>query len=175
MSCTTRPPRAGESDGRDYHFVSEEQFEQMRASGELLEWARVHDKCNYGTPRAPVEQALAAGRTMILEIDYQGAQSVHQQLGDRAVLVFVAPPSWQALLERLKKRHTESPGAISERLDSARREISNMGMYRYVIINDRLEDAIAQLQAILLAEQHSTNRFNWRQLRAKLLAQANED
>ncbi|MCK4324244.1 MAG: guanylate kinase, partial [Armatimonadetes bacterium] len=106
VSCTTRQPRAGESGEKDYQFVSDSEFEQMRRSGELLEWAQVHDRHFYGTPRQPVEQALAMGGTLVLEIDYQGAKSVREQLGDQAVLVFVAPPSWQALVERLRKRHT---------------------------------------------------------------------
>jgi len=174
VSCTTRPPRVGESDKRDYYFISDNEFEQMRRSGELLEWAQVHDRHFYGTPRAPVQEALAAGRTLVLEIDYQGAKSVREQLGDQAVLVFVAPPSWPALIERLRKRHTESPQAIAERLASARKEIENMGMYDYVVINDKVAEAVQQLSGILLAEQQTMERFDWRRLRDELLAQADE-
>jgi len=174
VSCTTRPPREGESDGQDYRFVSDSEFEQMRRSGQLLEWARVHDHYFYGTPRELVQEALAAGRTLVLEIDYQGARSIREQLGDEAVLVFVAPPSWQALIERLRKRHTESAQAIAERLASAREEIENMGMYDYVVVNDEVAEAVQQLSGILLAEQQTIERFNWRRLRDELLAQADE-
>ncbi len=172
VSCTTRQARAGDCDGVDYHFVSGARFDELRESGQLLEWACVHNKDLYGTPRGPVEKALAAGRTIVLEIDYQGAKSVKEQLGEEAVLVFVAPPSWEVLLERLQKRHTESREAIKERLASAHREISNIGMYDYVIINDELSAAIAELQAILLAEYQCTARFDWRQLQKRLLEQA---
>ncbi len=174
VSCTTRMPRSGEQDGVDYRFVTEAQFEKLRATGQLLEWARVHDHHSYGTPRAPVEAALARGRSVVLEIDYQGAKSVHEQLGDEAVLIFVAPPSWPALLERLAKRHTESPEGIAERLVSARQEISNMDMYKYVIVNDVVEQATAELRAILVAEQQTTARFDWRKLRNRLLEQADD-
>ncbi len=172
VSCTTRPPRAGESDGQDYQFVSDSEFEQMRRSGELLEWAQVHGRHYYGTLRQPVEEALAAGRTLVLEIDYQGAKSVREQLGEQAVLVFVAPPSWEALIERLRKRHTESEQAIAERLASAREEIENMEMYDYVVVNDEVAEAVQQLSGILLAEQQTIERFDWRRLRDELLAQA---
>ncbi len=172
VSCTTRPPRAGESDGQDYQFVSDSEFEQMRRSGELLEWAQVHGRHYYGTLRQPVEEALAAGRTLVLEIDYQGAKSIREQLGEQAVLVFVAPPSWEALIERLRKRHTESEQAIAERLASAREEIENMEMYDYVVVNDEVAEAVQQLSGILLAEQQTIERFDWRRLRDELLAQA---
>lgn len=174
VSCTTRQPRQGETDREDYQFVSNSEFEQMRQSGQLLEWAQVHDRHLYGTPRAPVEQALAAGRTLVLEIDYQGAKSVREQLGEQAVLVFVAPPSWRALIERLRKRHTEPERAIAERLVSAREEIENMGMYDYVVVNDELTAAIEQLVSILIAEQQTRQRFDWRRLRDELLAQADK-
>ncbi len=174
VSCTTRQPRAGESDEKEYHFISDNEFEQMRRSGQLLEWAQVHDRHYYGTPRELVQEALASGRTLVLEIDYQGAQSVREQLGDQAVLVFIAPPSWRALVERLRKRHTESQQAIVERLASAREEIENMGMYDYVVVNDEVAEAVQQLSSILLAKQQTMERFDWRRLRDELLAQADE-
>lgn len=174
VSCTTRPPRTGERDGEDYRFITDSQFQQMRQSGELLEWAQVHDRHYYGTPREPVEQAIAAGRTVVLEIDYQGAQSVREQLGEEAVLVFVAPPSWQALVDRLRKRHTESQQAIEERLVSAREEIGHMGIYDYVVINDKLSEAVEQLASIIVTEGHSMPRFDWQRLRDGLLAQSHQ-
>ncbi len=172
VSCTTRQRRQSEADGEDYHFVSDSEFEQMRQSGELLEWAQVHGRHYYGTPRQPVEEALAAGRTLVLEIDYQGAKSIREQLGNQAVLVFVAPPSWPALMERLRQRHSESEQAIAERLASARQEIENMGMYDYVVVNDEVVEAVQQLSSILLAEQQTIERFDWQRLRDELLAQA---
>ena len=174
VSCTTREPRAGEEDEKDYHFVSEAEFDRLRKSGQLLEWAQVHNQDSYGTLRQPAEEALAAGRTMVLEIDYQGAKSVREQLGERAVLVFVAPPSWQALIDRLAKRRTESAEALKVRLASARREIGNMEMYDYVILNDELGEAVAALRAILKAEQHAITWFDWQQLQQALLDQADE-
>lgn len=144
----------------------------MQQAGELLEWATVHEDLKYGTPRAPVEQALEAGQDIILEIDYQGARAVREQLGEKAVLVFIAPPSWQALLERLQKRHTESQEAISKRLASARREIANMQMYEYVIINDELPDAIRALEAVLIAERHRHERSDWHGLQQRLREEA---
>jgi len=174
ISCTTRPQRQGEMDGKNYRFVSDSEFEQMRRSGQLLEWAQVHGQHYYGTPRAPVQEALEAGRTLVLEIDYQGAKSVREQLGNQSVLVFIAPPSWPALMERLRKRHTESEQAIAERLASAREEIENMGMYDYVVVNDEVPEAVQQLSGILQAERQSMERFDWRGLREELLAQADE-
>ena len=174
VSCTTRGARQGEQDGRDYYFVSPQRFEQMQQQGELLEWAVVHEDLKYGTPRAPVQQALGAGHHIVLEIDYQGAQAVREQLSEQAVLVFITPPSWQSLLQRLEKRHTEAPEEVAKRLDSARREISNMAMYEYIIVNDQLDEAIIALEAVLLAERHMRKRTDWQQLQQQLLQQAEE-
>ena len=172
VSCTTRPPRPGEVNGRDYHFVSLDEFERLRDDGGLLEWAVIHGDLYYGTPRKPVEEALARGEDMILEIDYQGARAVRSILGDRSVLVFVAPPSWQTLLERLMLRHTERPEEVATRLHSARREIAHMGLYDYIVVNDNLQRATDELEAILLAERCTASRFDWQGLRDRLLAQA---
>ena len=172
VSCTTRPPRPGEVDGRDYHFITVEEFHRMRAAGELLEWAVVHQDIFYGTPRKPIEDAIARGQDIILEIDYQGARSVRALLADKAVLVFIAPPSWDALLERLRKRHTERPEEIAKRLASARREIAHMAMFQYIIVNDVLSQAIDALEAILLAERCRIGRLNWQALADAILADA---
>ena len=171
VSCTTRPRRPGEEDGREYHFVTQEQFAEMARAGEFLEWAVVHKDLSYGTPRGSVEVALKAGRDMILEIDYQGARAVREQLGERAVLVFVAPPSWDVLLQRLTQRHTESPEAIDQRLTSARREIADMHRYDYVIVNDELPEAVRALEAILIAERFRCQRTS-RGLQRRLIEQA---
>ncbi len=168
ISCATRPRRPGEQDGQDYYFISPKEFERKQQAGEFLEWATVHKDLKYGTPRRPVEEALQAGQDIILEIDYQGARAVREQLGEKAVLVFIAPPSWEALLERLQKRHTESQEAIEKRLASARREIANIQMYEYVIINDELPEAIRALEAVLIAERHRRQRSDWQRLQQRL-------
>lgn len=168
ISCTTRDPRPGEIDGEDYHFVSKEQFRRMIRDGALLEWAVVHGDDFYGTPREPVETALAEGRDIVVEIDYQGARSMRQALPE-AVLVFVAPPSVKALRERLDGRNTEADDAVRRRLRSARTEFSHMGMFEYLIVNDELGPAIDALEAIYLAERQKTTRADWTQLQADLL------
>lgn len=173
VSCTTRAPRPGEVDGRDYYFVSPDEFARMIAAGELLEWAVVHGTHAYGTPRAPIEEALAAGRDIVLEIDYQGARSIRQALPE-AVLVFVAPPGVEALIERLEGRNTEDPEALRRRLRSARTEFRHIGMFQYLIVNDDLEAAIDALEAIYLAERQRLCRADWRRLQADLLAQMEE-
>lgn len=170
VSCTTRRPRAGEVDGRDYHFVTEAEFERMRREGELLETAVVHGTDHYGTPRKPVEQALAEGRDIVLEIDYQGARSV-RAAAPEAVLVFVAPPSIEALKGRLSGRNTESPDQAARRLRTARTEIANLGLFQYIIVNDRLAEAIDALEAIYLAERLRLRCAPWRSLQKRLLAE----
>ncbi len=168
VSCTTRQPRPGEQDGREYRFVSLQEFRRMIAAGELLEYARVHQDLWYGTPRGPVEAALASGTDITLEIDYQGARSVRQLMGGRAALVFIAPPSWEELVRRLQGRSTESEDATARRLDSARKEFKHIGMFEYIVVNDDLDDAVTQLEAILEAERCRLNRTQWRQLQARL-------
>ncbi len=174
VSCTTRPPRPGEVDGSDYHFVSVQEFERMREAGELLEWAVVHQDIFYGTPRKPVEEALARGEDIVLEIDYQGARSVRSLMPQQAALVFIAPPSWSALLERLEKRHTERPEEVAKRLASARREIAHMNMFQYIIVNDVLDEAVDALEAVLLAERCRLGRVNWQELADAILAEADQ-
>jgi guanylate kinase len=172
VSYTTRRPRPGEVEGRDYHFVSKEEFERLRAAGELLEWAVVHEDLCYGTPRRPVEEALGRGEDMVLEIDYQGARAVRRLLPHHTVLTFIAPPSWEALRWRLQKRHTEQPEEVAKRLASAQREIAHMNMYHYIIVNDDLTAAVDQLEAVLLSERCRVARAPWRQLQSALLAAA---
>jgi len=169
VSCTTRGPRAGEVDGREYDFVTEAEFERMRGDGELLETAVVHGRDHYGTPRMPIEDALAAGRDIVLEIDYQGARSVRAAM-PQAVLVFVAPPTIEALKARLSGRNTESPPELARRLRSARTEIANLEMFQYIIVNDRLDEAIDALEAIYLAERQRLRATPWRGLQNRLLA-----
>ena len=172
VSCTTRGPREGEVDGRDYHFISVEEFHGMVRAGEFLEWAHVHGDLCYGTPRQPVEEAVAAGKDIILEIDYQGARSVRAQLGGRAALVFVGPPSWEDLRKRLVGRDTEDDAAVQRRLRTARHEIAHMDLFQYVIVNQNLEAAVIELEGVLLAERCRLGRCGWSALRDALLGEA---
>jgi guanylate kinase len=147
VSVTTRPPREGEVDGKDYHFISVAQFERMRADGELLESAKVFDNY-YGTPRAEVEAALAAGRDVMFDIDWQGTQQLGAEMDDDLVRIFVLPPSAAALEERLKSRAKDPPEVVARRMAKASGEISHWAEYDYVLVNDdidRCERAISQI------------------------------
>lgn len=151
ISVTTRPPRPGERDGGEYHFRSDQEFDRMEAAGELLESARYLDH-RYGTPRAWVEEQRRAGADVVLELDVQGALQV-RQLDPDAVLIFVVPPTWEALARRLSDRQTETPAHLERRLDAARRELRQLPHYDYVIVNDDLQAAAAQLLSIIEAER----------------------
>lgn len=152
VSVTTRTPRRGERDGREYHFISAGAFERMRRRSQLLEWARVHGAC-YGTPKGPVLQALRRGRDVVLSIDVQGAKQVRRLLGRRAALIFLLPASLEALERRLVGRRTDNTVAIRRRLRAARRELTCAKWYDYAIVNDRLEEAVNQLDAIVTAQR----------------------
>ncbi|MBS0373585.1 MAG: guanylate kinase [Proteobacteria bacterium] len=147
VSHTTRKPRPNEVDGRDYHFVSPERFRQMIAAGEFLEHASVFDNY-YGTSRAAVEAALARGQDLLLEIDWQGAQQVRAHLPE-AVDVFILPPSRAALEARLRGRQTDSDEVIARRLRDSVTELSRWAEFRYVVVNDRFETALADLERIV--------------------------
>ncbi len=172
VSCTTRPPRPGEQEGVDYFFVSAEEFDRLCAQGCLLEWAEVYPGLRYGTPRKPVEEALARGEDIVLEIDDQGAHSVRRVMGERAVLVFVAPPSFAELRRRLADRNTESDEQLQARLITARQEISHLDDYDHVIVNDQIEPATAELEAVLVAARSAQRAGRWQALRDRLLAEA---
>jgi guanylate kinase len=144
VSVTTRRPRPGEVDGVHYHFVSDERFREMAANGELLEQACVHGRAWYGTPRAPVERALAEGRPSLLEIDLQGARQVRQTMPG-ALFVFLAPPSWDELVRRLVGRGTETPEEREARLVTARAELAAEPEFDVTIVNDDVERATAEL------------------------------
>lgn len=135
ISATTRAPRPGEQNEKDYFFVSPQEFEDMISKGELLEWATVHGKHNYGTPRKPIEEALASGKQVILEIDIQGAKQVRAVMPD-AKLVFIAPPSWDELVNRLRSRGTESESEMAVRLDTAKAELAEQDFFDHVVINE---------------------------------------
>jgi guanylate kinase len=151
VSCTTRPPREGEIDGRDYHFLTMEEFDSLRARGEFAEWARVHGHY-YGTLRQEVERVLASGRHVILAIDVQGARQLAVRFAE-AVLVFLLPPSIQVLLERLGRRNTENPEELVRRMRSAREELRAAVSYHYVVVNDDLERTYSRVASILEAEE----------------------
>ncbi|MBV2234971.1 MAG: guanylate kinase [Sterolibacterium sp.] len=146
ISATTRQPRSGEIDGRDYHFVSKDDFLAMRARGEFLESAEVHGNF-YGTSLHWLEQQLAAGHDVLLEIDWQGAQQTRAVFAD-AVSIFILPPSLAALEQRLRGRGTDDEATITRRTQAALEEMRHVGEFDYVIINDDLHTAIADLQAV---------------------------
>jgi len=158
VSATTRPPRAGEVEGEHYYFKSEDEFTDMVSRGELLEWAKVY-RYRYGTPRSPVVDSLRRGHDVILEIDVQGGLKVKQQMPD-AVLVFLLPPSMAELKRRLLERGTETPEAVEERLRWAEGELARMPEYDYVVVNDRLEEAVARITAIMTAERCRTKYYS---------------
>jgi guanylate kinase len=157
VSVTTRPPRPGEVDGRDYHFVDVDQFKAMVADGALMEWAHVFGH-RYGTPKAPVETMLAEGRDVLFDIDWQGAQQLFQQAGGDVVRVFILPPSMEELGRRLRGRGTDSDEVIASRMARAASEISHWDGYDYVLINDEVDTCFAQVVHILAAERLRRSR-----------------
>ena len=157
VSVTTRPRRSAEVDGRDYHFISPADFEARVAAGELLEWARVFDN-GYGTPRAPVEEALAAGRDMLFDIDWQGTQQLGERVPEDLVRVFILPPTVAALERRLHARAQDTPEIVARRMAKAAQEISHWHEYDYVIVNEDFETSTQRLLAILAAERARRTR-----------------
>ena len=157
ISVTTRARRPSEIDGRHYRFIEREAFEDLRARDDLLEWAEVHGNF-YGTPRRPVERTLGQGRDMIFDIDYQGTRQVRQRLQDDVVTVFILPPSFSELRNRLERRAEDSPETIERRLANARNEMQRWSEYDYVIVNDDLDESFRALQSILAAERLKRTR-----------------
>jgi len=156
VSYTTRPPREGEREGRDYHFVQPEVFERMIRSGALLEWADVFGE-RYGTGRADVERTLAAGSDVLLDIDVQGARQVRGS-GVPSVTIMLLPPDHATLAARLRSRGSESDEALERRLARARTEVEEFGQFDYVVVNDQLEESVLDLCAILRAEHRRAPR-----------------
>ncbi|MDQ3629273.1 MAG: guanylate kinase [Actinomycetota bacterium] len=148
VSVTTRAARAGELPGAHYHFVDDATFDELIERGELLEWAVVHSSARYGTPRRPVERALAAGRSALLEIDLQGARQIRESMPE-AYFVFLAPPSWEELVRRLIGRGTETPAQQQRRLASARLELAAEPEFDATIVNSDVATAARQLVALL--------------------------
>lgn len=156
-SATTRAPREGEIDGVHYHFLSQERYDELLSQNAFLEHAQVHGNC-YGTLEAPVREMMDQGLNVLLEIDQQGAINVMQKMQDY-VSVFILPPSFADLEARLMGRGTETPETLKCRLNNARGEIEKAGAYQYVIVNDNLETAFTQLQAIVAAEKQRLVRY----------------
>ena len=157
VSATTRPIRPGEVDGRDYHFVGVDAFKDMVASGEFLEWAHVFGH-RYGTPKGPVEKALAEGRDVLFDIDWQGAQQLYQLAGGDVVRVFIFPPSLDELERRLVARGTDSGEVIAARMGRATAEISHWDGYDYVMVNDDVDDCFDKVTDVLAAERLKRSR-----------------
>lgn len=149
VSATTRAPRPGEEHGVHYWFVSDDEFDEMIASGDLLEWAVVHKAARYGTPRGPVEAALAAGRPAMLEIDLQGARQVRVTMPE-ALFVFLSPPSWDELVRRLVGRGTETEEERTRRLETAREEMAAESEFDVTIVNHEVHAAATELVALMM-------------------------
>lgn len=144
ISATTRPPRAGERDGIDYYFVSEQKFDELVDSGAMLEWATVHGLHRYGTPRTAVQQALHQGKTVVLELDLAGSRQVRRSMPE-AVHIFLAPPSWDELVGRLAGRGTEDASEQARRLETARVELAAEDEFDIVIVNTTVEQAVSDM------------------------------
>ena len=157
VSATTRPMRPGETEGSDYLFVDKARFEEMVKRHELLEWATVFDN-RYGTPRAPVEAALAAGRDVLFDIDWQGTQQLREKARADVVSVFILPPSATDLEKRLNSRAQDSQEVIRSRMSRASHEMSHWAEYDYIVINRDIDEAFAEVQSILKAERLKRER-----------------
>jgi guanylate kinase len=172
VSVTTRPKRRGEVNGRDYHFIDRDRFDAMVRAGDLLEWAEVFGHY-YGTPRKPVQKALRLGRDVLFDIDWQGTQQLSEKARGDIASIFVLPPSIPELERRLHTRALDDEAVIRRRMAKAASELSHWAEYDYVIINDTLDHAFAEVQTILAAERMKRDRQVWisayvRRLQAKL-------
>lgn len=156
-SYTTRPPRQGEVDGQDYHFVSPERFREMVGQGAFLEWAEVHGRF-YGTPKAEVNALLDAGRDVLLDLDVQGVETI-KSLGASGTFCLILPPSYEVLRERLVTRGKDSPEEIDRRLTIAVKELARIDLFDYVIVNDDLDSAARTLEGIIRAEHARRSRI----------------
>lgn len=157
VSVTTRPRRASEVDGVHYHFITQQKFASLVAGGELLEWAEVHGH-RYGTPREPVEKAMAQGHDILFDIDWQGTMQIYKQAREDVTSVFLLPPSIPELKARLERRAEDPPDVVAKRLDAAKTEISTWENFDYVLTNDDLDTTFVNLRAILHAERLKTKR-----------------
>ena len=163
ISATTRPPRPAETEGNDYFFVSQQRFDRMVVANQILEHAHVFGH-SYGTPRGPVETAIQAGRDVLFDVDWQGAQQLrNSDLGPLVVTVFILPPSIAALEARLRSRGQDSDAVIAGRMAKARDEISHWAEYDYVLINDDLVACYSRIGTIIAAERQRRDRQKWLQ------------
>ena len=160
ISATTRKARPGEIDGQHYYFVSKDTFSDMIDKNEFLEHARVFDNF-YGTPRMPVEAALNEGRDVVFDIDWQGAQQLTQAAADDLVKIFILPPDMRELERRLRTRAQDSDAVIAKRMSKSEAEISHWAEYDYVIVNEKVEDALEELKQIIFAERIKRKRQLW--------------
>ncbi|NLY89570.1 MAG: guanylate kinase [Firmicutes bacterium] len=161
ISATTRPPRRNEVNGKDYYFLTKDEFEKAIKSGELLEWALVYGNY-YGTPRKAVEERLNNGQHVIMDLDIQGAANVRNNLPE-AVLIFLLPPSREELKRRLLARKSEAKAAVEKRLACLEKELASITRYDYVVMNDLLENACRKVAAIITAEEARVDRGYWRE------------
>ena len=159
ISATTRPPRPGEVDGRHYYFVDDETFDRMIAQGEFLEWATVHNASRYGTPRPPIDAALASGRSVLLELALQGARAVKEAMPD-ALLVFLLPPSWEELVRRLTGRGTETPAEQARRLETAKVELAAQDEFDVKVVNHDVGQAAREVVELLAVPGTPSARTN---------------
>lgn len=157
VSATTRPPRPGEVEGEHYFFVSQEKFKDMVASSEFLEHATVFEN-SYGTPKGPVEEALQKGRDVLFDVDWQGTQQLKANAGADLVSIFILPPSKEELERRLYARAQDSDEVIKKRMSKAAAEMSHWAEYDYIVVNDVVEDSVAEVKAILKAERLKRDR-----------------
>jgi guanylate kinase len=157
ISATTRPKRPGETEGVDYHFVDDAEFDLMIAAGDFVEWAPVFGY-RYGTPKAPVKDALRDGRDILFDIDWQGTQQLKAAMGEDLVSIFLLPPSMPELERRLRERGTDSEEVVAERMARADAEISHWPEYEYVLVNRDTDDCLGEVQAIVAAERLKTRR-----------------
>jgi guanylate kinase len=172
VSVTTRPKRHGEVNGHDYHFIDPGRFEHMVKTGQLLEWAEVFGH-RYGTPRQPVSKALQGGRDVLFDIDWQGTQQLREKARGDLVSVFILPPTVKELEQRLRRRAQDSKDIIGSRMAKAAGEMSHWPEYDYVIVNSDIDEAFAEVRAILAAERRKRERLTGlssfvRRLQAKL-------
>ena len=152
ISATTRPKRPGEAEGVDYHFVGDAEFDRIVAAGEFVEWAPVFG-FRYGTPKAPVKQALRDGRDILFDIDWQGTQQLHSAMGEDLVRIFILPPSMPELERRLRARGTDPEDVIADRMRRAASEISHWAEYDYVLVNSDMDSCLADVRTIVAAER----------------------
>lgn len=156
LSCTTRTPRPDEKNGRDYHFLSMDEFKRKIHKDDFLEWASVHGNY-YGTPKSYFDESINEGKILMLAIDVQGASAIHRKRPD-SVTVFLMPPTWQHLEQRLSSRRHEARETLAKRMANAPAEVAKAKDYDYLVVNDSLDEAVEQIEAIISAEKRRTSR-----------------